>query len=224
VRWAAGIAHEVSQPLTAISNLARACRHSLGDSSETVEESLGCIVDQAERATHIVRHLRNFVRRGERRRQQVGLHGLVAEVVEMMQADRRADQVEMGVDLPADLPDVWCDPIQIQQVLSNLVRNAIEAMVETNGAPHRVDISAERSGSDVAVSVVDSGPGLSAVAVDSLFQPFFTTKREGLGLGLSISRSIVEDHGGHLRLLPNEDVGGAFQFILPVAGEGGTLS
>jgi len=214
---ASGMAHEVSQPITAIANLARACRHSLDKSPEELGSMLAQVVDQAERASRIIRQLRHFVRRGERRRGPVDLHEAVVEVIELMRADHRAECVAIEFDVPRDLPPIWGDFIQIQQVICNLVCNALDVLEQVDGRAGRIDVSAKRIGDSVAVAVVDNGPGLSDVAAQRLFEPFFTTKREGLGLGLSISRSIVEDHEGQLDLLTGMDAGGAFQFTLPVA-------
>jgi two-component system sensor kinase FixL len=214
------LAHELNQPLSAISNylngLQRMLRSGAGISSEEADSVLGKAVEQSLRAGEIIRHLRSFVAQGEAERHVESLAKIVQEAsaLGLIGARQTGVRVTMKLDPDADL--VLADKVQVQQVLLNLIRNAIEAMAES---PTRaLDISS-RVVEDgmVEVRVTDSGPGLAETVARRLFQPFVSTKEQGMGVGLSICRTIIEAHGGEIRGESNPGGGTVFTFTLPRA-------
>ena len=220
------LAHELSQPLCAIADYARACRHLAqnlqGDGREEVVDFVGRIADQADRAGQIIRRLRESARRADCPRSAVDLNHLVRELVVLLEVAARPHDVRIELVLDAGLPRVTIDRIQIEQVITNLVRNAVEA-VQGMPQPRRVvtiRTSLAEQG-EVAVAVEDNGKGLEEEEAERVFEPFYTRKADGLGLGLWISRSIVEAHGGRLKAAPGAGGGTIFRFNLPVEGEGG---
>jgi signal transduction histidine kinase len=213
----AALAHEINQPLAATMSYARAARKiALRDgASSQLAEILDKTVAQAERADRVVRSLRDFVRKGESTAQPVEVAALVAEAVALAAPVTSQHGATVVVDLPAALPRVMGDPIQLQQVLMNLLRNAAEAMSGTEQGRIVVTAGTGLPGF-VAFSVRDSGPGLAEVVARNLFVPFVTTKPTGMGLGLSIARSIIEAHGGNLSAARRPEGGTDFQFTVPV--------
>lgn len=215
----AGLAHELNQPLYAIGNYARACQELLrphpdlhADMADIAEK----LTRQTERAAEIVRRLRRFASRREPRRSAVDVNALVREVQQLMLFHAHRFSITTRLDLAPDLPPVLGDAILIEQVLVNLLRNAFEAMSEAQ-CPHPVVTvrTAADGGGLIAVTVTDNGPGFGEATTDQLFQAFYTTKEQGMGLGLVISRSIIEAHGGRLTAAPNPDGGALFQLTLP---------
>lgn len=220
---ATGIAHELNQPLAAIANFARGSLRRLrsGDTHDAMDlvAPLEEICQQADRAGEVIRHVRDFVRRREPVRVDADLAQILRSVTRFAELEARQHGATLRLELPAALPRIWADPIMIEQVAGNLVRNAIEAMAEAQSARREVVVHA-RAGDHgaVVVEVADTGPGVDPGRVDQVFDPFFTTKPEGVGMGLSISRSIVESHGGSIRAGASPGGGAAFVFALPVAG------
>jgi two-component system sensor kinase FixL len=220
---AAGIAHEVNQPLTAISAYAQALArrlrkepHGPRDGLDTVEK----IAEQALRAGEILRRLREFARKGETTRTDCDLNRLVLDVLRLAEVDARNHDVAVTAELAPDLPLIPADEIQIQQVVLNLVRNGVESMGGGGTGPRSLAVRTRATeGGGVEVSVSDHGGGVDPGVEDQLFLPFFTTKRSGMGLGLSISQSIVTAHGGALAFSRNAEGGSTFRFTLP-AGTG----
>jgi two-component system sensor kinase FixL len=220
---ASTIAHEVNQPLTAVLTYSEACIRLLRSGQAKPEEAVEWmerVAAQAERASQIIRHVRTFVRKEDARLVPVQLNYLASEVVRFVQADARHASVDLATAFADGLPPVLADNIQIQQVLVNLVRNAIEA-INAGVSPRREVRIATRPGRDgmVEVTVEDSGPGFDATTAARLFEPFFTTKAQGMGIGLSISRSIVEAHGGSIQAEPCAGGGARFTLALPAAAE-----
>lgn len=212
------LAHEVNQPLTAIQNYLQAGQHLIGaGETEKAQALFSKAVEQSERANAIIRRLREFVRKGETIRQRESLPKIVEEAVALSLVGQRARGVQ--IDLRLDPATGWTlvDKVQIQQVLFNLLRNAIDAMVESRRR-EIVIASALAEDGMVEISVMDSGPGLAEEVRRRLFQPFVTTKAEGMGVGLSICRSIVEAHGGQMSA--GERAGGGTVFRFTVPGEG----
>jgi two-component system sensor kinase FixL len=208
------LAHEVNQPLTAVSNYIHAARR-LADAGEAVKSrtALESAAEQVARAIHIIRRLRNFVRKGDTEKRAENLLQTFEEArVLALLATQRHD-AEVTLDVPDQASWALMDRIEIQQVLLNLVRNAIEAMAES---PRRgVVIAAAPAADDmIEVSVADTGPGLADVVREKLFQPFVSTKSDGMGVGLSICRTIVEAHGGRLWAAGNPGGGTVFRFTL----------
>ena len=220
---AAGIAHEINQPLAAISNYAQAAGRLLqSGESETGEqlEILEKIAVQAQRAGEVIRRMRALAAEGETSRQIVDINDVVGEVLELAEIDARAHEYILKADLAPSLPAILADRIQIQQVVLNLVHNAIEAMLDGDGAG---DVILIRSGPDdegrVEVCVIDQGVGLAKEDEDRVFDPFFSTKQSRLGIGLSICRSIIQAHGGEMGFRRNQGPGMTFFFNLPTAEE-----
>lgn len=216
-----GIAHEVNQPLTAIANYASAARRMvLGGTINAVELAAihEKIAAQAERAGQVIRGLRSMTRRREAVREPLECSALVRDAAKLVEFELRARGWKFVLDLEPNLPRVLCDGVQIQQVLINLIRNAVEAMSEAASGDHIVINAAANDGAWVEISVGDCGPGLSQEAQDHLFEPFFSTKEQGMGLGLSICKSIMSAHGGNLRYRRSREGGAEFVMQLPVLG------
>lgn len=219
---ASAIAHEINQPLTAIANYASACLRLLrsgnaqaGEAQETMQR----VAAEAERAGEIVRKMRGFVRGEEGQMALVEPAYLAAEVMRLAAAEARQSGVELRSDVEPGLPPVLADSIQIQQVLLNLVRNAVEAVDGGDGPRREVDLTVRRAADGgVHFTVRDTGPGLAPGVLDKVFEPFFTTKPDGIGIGLPLSRSIADAHGGRV-WASAEAEGAAFHLVLPTAQE-----
>jgi len=214
---AASLAHELNQPLTAIMNYAEAARHIIEASDSAVPakvpDFLGKTVAQAERAGQIIRRLRSFVEKGPVERSLEVLNRVVIDASNLATTGARIDGIRVHFDLDDSLPPVQIDKIQIQQVVVNLVRNAVEALRD---AERRDLIIRTRSAADgQEVAVCDSGPGIAPEIADKLFTPFVTSKKDGMGIGLSICRSIIESHDGSLWTEANPEGGTIFRFRLP---------
>jgi two-component system sensor kinase FixL len=215
---AAGLAHELSQPLTAITAYARGCLRLLGSAtaSSQLQEGLEQVVRQGERAGDILGRLREFVRGGDYRPTPTAVRALIDASICLARADADQRDIQIEARVEPGLPLVLADRIQIEQVLLNLLRNAMEAMEGTDAFRRPIVVEARRkSRHAVEITVADSGPGVPDEMRDSIFDPFVTTKPLGMGMGLSISRSIIESHGGSLRAAPNVPCGATFFFDLP---------
>ena len=219
---AGALAHELSQPLTAIAAYARGCLRLLaGRAPEpaTIYEGISEVVQQAERAGDVLGRLREFVRGGAWRRAFVEVGPLIDAAVSLARIEAIQNEVEIEARIDPDLPPVLADHIQIEQVLLNLLRNAIDAIAAADSPERLIVVEAHcKSDHTVQISVADSGPGVIPEVANRLFEPFMTTKPEGMGMGLSISRSIVESHGGRLQMLQGVDSGATFVFDLPTDG------
>ena len=215
------IAHEVNQPLAAIVSFAEACLRMLRSdtgSKEVLRGALEQIVAQGERAGNIVHNLRQFVRKGDSKREMVDVNVVVREVLGLLSNEVRQRGVTLHLALDETLPPVPADRVQVGQVTLNLVRNAIDALPTEAGARREVTVTSVRSGDRVIeVSVTDTGVGLPAEGPHKVFETFYTTKSHGMGIGLSICRSLVEAHGGRLSAESNPTGGATFRFTLPVA-------
>jgi C4-dicarboxylate-specific signal transduction histidine kinase len=219
-----GLAHEINQPLAAASNFARACHRWPQTSGEPLPAEVGRLVQnilaQTERAGEIVKRLTTFVKKGSSAPTYVDANALVQDVIALTKscfypAMQQESNTPLLAVLAPQLPKVSVDSIQIEQVLVNLIRNAIEATQEARSAAP-VIVRTERLSDAIKISVSDGGIGVASAEASELFEPFFTTKPAGLGLGLSISRSIVENHGGRLWVEANADCGSTFSFTLPL--------
>jgi PAS domain S-box-containing protein len=218
---AASIAHEVNQPLAAVVANGHACARWLAAKPPNLpeaNEAVQRIVRDANRASEIVSRIRTFLKRGAPHRTELDLGEVVREVIGMVQGEARARDVSLRVEAAAGLPSVVADRVALQQVILNLVMNAIEAMSAVGERDRVVEIGADKHGADaLRVAVRDSGVGLDPKRRNRIFDAFYTTKPEGMGMGLAISRSIVEAHGGRLWATANEIAGETFQFTLPLA-------
>jgi C4-dicarboxylate-specific signal transduction histidine kinase len=215
-QMAAALAHELNQPLTAVANSASAARRLLmkGEDIGTVREIVDEIAGQSLRAGQIIRRLRDFVTRGESERQIESVTTLIEEARAFTQASFEALGIQAEFGFDPNATEVFANRIQVQQVLVNMMRNAFEAMA--GGQRRQLKISTNRLDEEtIEIAVADSGPGLTKEVADQLFEPFVTTKRDGMGLGLSICRSIVESHGGRLWAEANPSGGMVFRFTLP---------
>jgi PAS domain S-box-containing protein len=215
----ASLAHELNQPLAAIVNNATAAMQYLEHGRldpKQLQEILTDVVNDGHRAYDIMRNVRSAIKKGSAIRGPVNLNDVVNAVTHMIQADAAAQFCKLETFLAQDLPAIECDPIQIQQLLINLVHNAIDAMRDTPPNRRIVEVATNRNGDGaICVAVRDYGSGISEPTRERLFEQFFTTKEEGLGMGLAIVRSIVEAHGGNIAA-ENADGGGArFYFHLP---------
>ncbi|MGJ7550965.1 sensor histidine kinase [Pseudomonas alloputida] len=202
---ASGIAHEMNQPLAAVVNYANASQRYLQglerdpQARERVGQGLQRITEQATHAAEVIRRLRAFLRKGPRRLQAVEVAEVAAEAMRLCAWEAARDQVAVELRLSGQLPAVFADRVLLEQVLLNLLRNAIEANREQHGAqPSRILLGAARDGDGVLIEVADQGPGVAAERLDEIFTPFSTSKADGLGLGLSMSRSLIEGFGGSL--------------------------
>ena len=214
---AAGLAHEINQPLEAIAAYAQGCARRLRAGS-TDGVALLPIVDQvageALRAGAIIRRLRELIRKADPAHDALDVNVLVRDSARMVEAEARQRRVRVATELAPDLPSVPGDAIQIEQVLLNLLLNGFEAIQASSNGDRTVTVATAVTDGGVEISVRDSGIGIPSATVD-VFAPFFTTKPNGLGMGLSISRSIIEAHGGRLWAARNPDGGSTFRFTLP---------
>jgi two-component system sensor kinase FixL len=216
------IVHELNQPLTAIANFGEAAKRLVetGDPEHRAPEFIEKAVAQAHRASEMIRRLRDFVSRGSTERELIAVNEVVRDASRLALIGAADQQVRTSFDLAGDLPRVTADRIQIQQVVVNLIRNAIDAMVGAGEvAPDCAMLAIESRSEDadgsVTISVADNGPGLAAEIAGQLFTPFVTTKKDGMGIGLSVSRSIVEAHGGRIWAEARPAGGTRFSFTLP---------
>lgn len=223
---ASGIAHEINQPLAAVVNYASASQRYLqgigGDPAavDKVAQGLARITEHANHAAAVIRRLRAFLRKGQRHMQALNLAEVAREAVRLCNWEASTAQVAVSDALPDNLPPVFADRVLLEQVLLNLLRNAIEANRDRHpGSASQIRLEAgERDGS-LAIRVIDQGPGVSEEQLGKLFTPFYTSKADGLGLGLSMSRSIVEGFGGSLEALPAEGGGLCLECRLPLGRE-----
>lgn len=220
---AAGLAHEINQPLSAIATYAQAGERFMAQDDvdmAALEETCRKISDQALRAGQIIQNLRSFVSKQEVRADRLDINEVVDNVMNLIEADARAEGIPVTTEYAPDLPPVTGDAIQLQQVLMNLTRNAVDAMREGVHREQGIRIRTGRIDHDsIRIVVVDHGHGVPQQLVGSIFHPFVTTKREGLGVGLAVSRTIVQAHGGELYYRPNPEGGSIFGFSLPIEQE-----
>ena len=224
----ASMAHELNQPLSGIISNASAGQRFIDRGNidpRELRELLADIVADGRRAGEVIRGIRNMVKKGSRVRYRVNLNDLVTNVVRMVKSDAMLRSCDLDTLLEPDLPSIEGDPIQLQQVLLNLLINAFDAMRDTPLSRRKVVIVTERNGNNaIRASVRDYGTGIAAEARDRLFDHFFTTKPQGLGMGLAIVRSIVESHFGTIASENVEGGGARFHFTLPVSPERATHS
>ena len=216
---AASLAHEITQPIAAARNNARAALNFIDKQAPDlgeVREALGCIVGDADRAGDIIDRIRDHVRKAPPRTHHFDLNEAIDEVIELARSAIAKNGVFVQIRLTSGLGPVEGDRVQLQQVVLNLVLNAVEAMGSVSEGARELLISTEESGAaDVLVAVRDSGPGIDPARIERVFDAFYTTKPNGVGMGLSICRAIIDAHGGRLWADANEPRGAAFQFMLP---------
>ncbi|MDF1529418.1 MAG: PAS domain S-box protein, partial [Sedimenticola sp.] len=217
---ASGIAHEINQPLTAIATNAHACIRMLESNSgetERVIDVMERIGAQAARAGEIIKHLRQFVKKEQPELSLIDINEVINEVITLLRTEIRKTGVRINLKLNADVGAVMAQHIQIDQVILNLARNAIEAMMDVPEGKRSLTIVTENTQEGfVMVSLSDTGTGLAPSVADQLFNPFVTTKSNGMGLGLSISQGIIEAHKGRIFVEPRQTGGTTFVFLLPL--------
>jgi PAS domain S-box-containing protein len=217
---AASIAHEVNQPLTAVTNNSNACLRLLAAGNlrpEVLQRALEEIVADGTRASSVVARIRGFIKKAPAEKNPLDINEVIQEVLVVAGRELLENRVLVDCQLSKALPLVLADRIQLQQVLLNLIMNGIEAMIAVTDQPHSLWVESGLAESDeILVAVRDSGTGLGSEA-DRVFTPFFTTKANGMGMGLSISQSLIENHGGRLWAKPNSPMGAVFSFTLPTS-------
>lgn len=215
----ASISHEVNQPLAAVVNAAGACLRWLNGSTPNLDEArraVEWILKEGNRAAEVIRRIRGLAKNAELQKEPLDINSIIDEVITLVQRELAAREVPWRLDLAPDLPAVLADRVQLQQVIINLVMNGVEAMQPVQNRPHELVIRSSRDGAKrVVVDVVDTGVGISADNAERLFNAFFTTKSGGMGMGLSICRSIIEAHGGRLSAANNAGPGASVRFTLP---------
>jgi C4-dicarboxylate-specific signal transduction histidine kinase len=218
---ATGIAHELNQPLTAISNYAESCAQALAaaapGSDQKVAEWIEKIALNTHRAAEMIRRLRSFTRKTDPRRSTVGVGELVQEVIDLIEVETRRHGASVRHEPWPEL-HVTVDRLQVEQVLVNLLRNAYEAMGQLPPGQRQVTIAVRPGADKLEFSVEDRGEGIAPENLERVFDAFYTSKPNGFGIGLAISRSIIEDHGGRLWVTRNRNQGVTFYFTLPVSG------
>ena len=186
------------------------------DLDEAREAALGA-VRNAKRAADIINRIRSMSRKGDSKRQLMDINEVIREIIAMLHNEAQRHSVTIRADLDGSLSKVMADSVQVQQVMMNLIMNGIDAMREVTDRPRELFIKSAKHPAGVLVQVQDSGVGFDSDQADRIFEPFFTTKPKGIGMGLSISRSIIEAHGGRLWAAPGPVQGAVFQFNLPKA-------
>ncbi|HEU5188162.1 MAG TPA: ATP-binding protein [Methylomirabilota bacterium] len=216
------LAHELNQPLTAILSNAEAAEQLLEGPAPRLEglrEILQDIVKDDRRAVEVIRRLRGLLAKGTVEPAALDVNEIVAEVARLVSADAAVRDVSVRLDLAPDLPPVWGDRVQLQQVVLNLLLNALDAMADADRGGRRLLLETARGGPrSVRIAVRDSGTGLDAATLGQIFEAFYSTKSTGMGMGLTIARQIVEAHGGRLEAGNNAEGGATFSFTLPTGG------
>ena len=219
---AAGFAHEVNQPLTAISNYAQVGRRiitRLGlEEDYGLSEALEKINTQARRAGEIIARIRSFVKKPDHVLDSIDPERLIQDTYKLAEVDARNNHMSIHLETEENLPYVRVDPVQIQQVALNLIRNGMESMRDMNTRDIGVYVRTRKlDDAFVQVSVIDRGHGLADDAEERLFTPFYTTKSDGMGIGLTVCQSIIQSHGGRLTFQRNPEGGAIFEFTMPIA-------
>jgi C4-dicarboxylate-specific signal transduction histidine kinase len=220
---AAGLAHELNQPLYALNNFAQGALRRL-EAGTVDHDSLAAVLQdvarESQRAADTIRSLRRYVRKREQQRLDTDANEMVRRVIRLIASEAKRREVTIETSLTESLCQVRCDPIQIEQVVLNLILNAFDAMSDDSPDQRRLGITTRALGAAVEFAVSDCGRGLPVGEEHKIFDAFYTTKEEGIGLGLAISRTIVETHGGQLAAAPNPDRGITMSFSLPTLPSG----
>lgn len=214
----ASIAHEVNQPLTGVVTNGNFALRELAKENprlDQVQQAVAWMVEDGKRAADVISRVRALLKKDVPSRSEIDMNDAIQEVVVLLRDETSRNRVQVHLNLAAGLSRVIGDRVQLQQVVINLIMNGVEAMETVNARPRELTISSEAHADGVLIQVQDSGIGLDPVRASRVFEPYFTTKRHGIGLGLPISRSIIESHLGHLWTEPAPD-GAIFQFTLPV--------
>jgi C4-dicarboxylate-specific signal transduction histidine kinase len=224
----ASIAHEVNQPLAAVITNANACLRWLARQSPNLDEARQAverIVKDGNRASEVIGRVRALVKKSPPEKDWLNINDIIVEVIALTRNEMHRNRVWLQTRLSDDLPVIHGDRVQLQQVILNLIINGIEAMSEISEGRRELLVSTEREANEsngLLVAVRDSGVGLTPESLERLFDPFYTTKPDGMGMGLAISRSIIEAHDGRLWSALNEPCGAVFQFTLPQNSQSGS--
>lgn len=216
---ASTLAHELNQPLSAIASYATGCQNKIEAGTlkpGEIAEVVGKISNQSQRAGRIIKQVQDFIRKREPKREACAMAEVVDEAFALFEPQARTQQVRIGRQIQGGLPEVLADSTMLEQVMINLLRNAAEAMADLAPSERIIQVNVSRDLDHIIVRVADRGPGISAAQAEKLFMPFYTTKAEGMGMGLPICRSIIEFHRGRLTLENNADGGATFVFTLPI--------
>jgi PAS domain S-box-containing protein len=220
----ASLAHEVNQPLAGVVSSADACLHWLAAQPPNVDKALRAterIIRDARRASEVVGRVRNLAKKAPLQRTLVDMNEMVEETISLATRELSQNSVSLDTQLAKNLPQVWADRIQLQQVILNLIINACEALTTVEDEPRKLFVSTASEMEGAALTVRDSGFGIDPQEIEAVFEAFHTTKPGGMGMGLAVSRSIIEGHGGRLWAEPNEPRGAMFKFIVPSKKESG---
>ncbi len=221
----AAIAHEVNQPLTGLVSSGNACLRWLSGEApdlEAARRSIERMIRDGSRAGEVIGRIRAMVTKSKPQRDSLNINDAIMEVLALLRTEIRRNDISPYTELSNDLSLVWGDRVQLQQVILNLVMNAIEAMSGISQTRRKLLVSSVKDGQNgVLVSIRDSGPGFDETAPDRLFEAFYTTKENGMGIGLAVSRTIIQAHGGRLWAMPSAPQGAIFQFTLPTDSEHG---
>jgi C4-dicarboxylate-specific signal transduction histidine kinase len=216
---AASIAHEVNQPLTAVVANGHACVGWLSASPPNLDktrQTVERIIQEGTRAGAVLGRIRALFKKEAAARDWLDMNEVIHEIIVFVRDEAHRRHVSIRAELFPSLPKVQGDRVQLQQVVLNLVMNGLDAMAETSDRAKELLVRTRREASDVVIQVEDSGVGLDLESAEKIFEPFFTTKPDGIGMGLSISRSIVESHEGRLTGVTGPSGGAIFQFVLPI--------
>jgi C4-dicarboxylate-specific signal transduction histidine kinase len=217
---AASLSHEITQPIASARNNARAAQNFMNrqppDLGE-VREAISCVMGDTDRAGEIVDRIRDHIKKAPPRKEHFDLNEAINEVILLPRSAINKNGVSVQTRLSEGLSPIYGDRVQLQQVVLNLIMNAVEAMGLLEAEPRELLITTEQDHTGVLVTVRDSGPGIDPTHLERVFNAFYTTKSHGVGMGLSICRSIIDEHGGRLWVEANEPRGAVFQLTLPKA-------
>jgi len=214
--FVSSLAHEISQPLTAILSYAQAAQRMLAGREPEIQKILSYIINDDQRAAQVIQRLRVLLKKSEPEIKPLDINAIIDETVILIATDATVRSIVLKIELEGDLPLVRGDRIQLQQVLLNLISNSFDALENSKGGREILIRTSRKDTDTIIVEVKDSGCGIPAQNIPKLFAHFFTSKPDGLGMGLSISRSIVESHGGRLDVKNNPERGATFYFTIPV--------
>ena len=219
----ASIAHEVNQPLTGVITNGQACLRWLARDDPNLEQARAAvhrIIRDGNRASQVITRIRALLQKGATQKGLVNLNHVIDDILALAQGELRHAGVSVQTAFAEPLPPVWADRVQLQQVVLNLIVNAIEAMTRVMDRPRRLHLRTDVDGQRILVTVRDTGVGMPPDVLDHMFETFYTTKPQGIGMGLAISHSIIDAHGGQLWAIPNDDHGATLLFTLPTGEEG----
>lgn len=220
---ASGLAHELNQPLTAIKAYVEGCSKRIESGLCSVEDFtyvMGQVEAQIQRAVGTLTEVRNFFRKDDTRMDSVNINEIISSITGMLKSLDVSRDVLLKENPDNNLPEIVVNPVQIEQVILNLIRNALEALEEEGASLPTVEVRTGIENGKVFVSVIDNGPGFDPETLGEVFHPFYTTKKGGMGMGLSICRTIIEGHGGKIVAMRNADKGTTMKFTLPINKEG----